>query len=679
MQSKRITLAALSAALLVAVAGCRHSSRPPTTTKSVVVGPATETPDGTFPEMTIAAGPFVGATESLKTYQYPAWFRDAKLGIWAHWGPQAVPMEGDWYARKMYQQDDGDYKDHLARFGHPSEPGHGYKDIIPLWKAEKWDPDALMKLYKQAGARYFVAQAVHHDNFDNWNSTWHKWNSVKMGPMRDVVGDWQKAAAKQGLRFGVSEHLAASFTWFQVSHGSDKTGPYAGKPYDGADPAYADLYHWPAAADDHGWTSNDPRWQAEWYARIKDLVDQYHPDLLYSDCGLPFSNDIGRNLIADLYNVSAARHGGTADAVYNCKQDSQGQWVQDVERGVMGGVNPYPWQTDTSIGDWFYNKHWKYRDAQWVVHSLVDIVSKNGNLLINVVQRPDGSLDPDAVKVVDDLGKWMAVNNEGIYGTRPWMVYGEGKRRAKGGAFNEDHTYTAEDIRFTTKGEHTLYAFAMGWPADGKLQVHSLAAFPGITGRIRDVHLLGHAGALKWTQTADALVIDLPSADAPPCDFAYGLKIDIDNLYGFKPSLAPSQAVVAKPDAAGNLDLKADTAELGGGQKLETQSGQLCIGYWDNPADGVVWTALISTPGTYKVTAEVAAANGASSLAVEVGKQQVHAAVPSTAAWDAFTTIELGTLTIGNAGQTEIVVKAADPKAWNAVNLRGIKLVLLAK
>jgi alpha-L-fucosidase len=691
MTATRVSWAATAAAVLglalysgartasgsagVAQAGAARAGAPEASASlaSQTVPPGSiETPDGVFPPITFAPGPFSPTEESLKTYQYPEWFRDAKLGIWAHWGPQSVPMEGDWYAKRMYQQGDKDYIDHLARYGHPSEPGHGYKDIIPLWKAEKWDPEGLMALYKKAGAKYFVAQAVHHDNFDNWNSKWHKWNSVKMGPMRDVVGDWQKAAVKEGLRFGVSEHLGASFTWFQASHGADKTGPFAGRPYDGADPAYADLYHWPAAADDKGWLSIDPRWQAEWYARIKDVVDQYHPDLLYSDSGLPFNN-VGRSLIAHLYNTAAAKNGGVADAVYNCKQDSQGQWVQDVERGGMAGVNPYPWQTDTSIGDWYYNKHWKYRDAQWVVHSLVDIVSKNGNLLINVVQRPDGTLDDEATKVVEDLAAWMHVNSEGIYGTRPWTVYGEGKKRSRGGAFNEDHSYTADDVRFTTKGDGTLYAYALGWPAGGKVAIRSLAAFPGAEGKISRVTLLGHSGELKWTRDGEAVTVQLP--DARPCDFAFGLKIEVDSLKGFKPELAAPQVATVKPDAAGAFELLATAGDLGGALAIEQIGGQPSVGFWSNPKDDIAWRVSFPAAGKYRVTAEVAAGAGDSDLAVVVGAQKVHAAVPASGGWDKFATVELGTLTIGKAGDQDLIVKPASAKSWKVVNLRNVKLV----
>jgi alpha-L-fucosidase len=474
----------------------------------------------------IAPGPFRPAMDSLTNYHCPEWFRDAKFGIWAHWGPQAVPMNGDWYARKLYEEGSADYKDHLARYGHPST--NGYKDIIPLWQAEKWDPDRLMALYRKAGARYFVSMGSHHDNFFLWNSKLHRWNAVNMGPHRDVVLEWAQAARKQGLRFGVSEHLGASFTWFQASHRSDTNGPLAGVPYDGADSQYWDLYHVPAEPGDTKWYSTNPRWQQTWFDAICELVDTYHPDLLYTDGGVPFGNQVGLSLIAHFYNADAAWRSSRTDAVYTCKQKSEGRWVEDLERGVMAGINPHPWQTDTSIGDWFYNRNWKFRPVTWTIHMLVDIVSKNGNLLLNVVQRPDGSLDPEAEQMLGELATWTAVQGEAIYGTRPWLIYGEGPVRAKGGHFKEDFKYTAEDIRFTTKGA-TLYAIALGWPADGRLVIKSLAKpVTGKANAIKRVELLGHQGKLKFKQTADGLMVTLP--ERPVSEYTCALRITGDNL-----------------------------------------------------------------------------------------------------------------------------------------------------
>ena len=233
---------------------------------------------------------------------------------------------------------------------------------------------------------------------------------------------------KYGLRFGVSEHLGASFTWFQSSHRADKTGPKAGVPYDGANSKYWDLYHFPADPGDTGWYSKNPKWQQQWYNEIKELVDNYHPDLLYSDGGVPFGNEVGLSMIAHLYNSNIQNRSRKASdplsrkgaellcdnrrkpslapqVIYNCKQKSEGRWVEDLERGIMPKIDPYPWQTDTSIGDWFYDRNWKFRPVSWVIHMLVDNVSKNGNLLLNIVQRPDGSLDPEVETMLEQLGR----------------------------------------------------------------------------------------------------------------------------------------------------------------------------------------------------------------------------------------------------------------------------------
>ncbi|KAG4080542.1 hypothetical protein HA402_014000 [Bradysia odoriphaga] len=462
-------------------------------------------------QLPVTSGPYQPTNASLKNYQYPEWFRDAKFGIWAHWGPQAVPRQGDWYARAMYEEGSDRYKYHVAHYGHPSK--FGYKDIIPLWKAEKWDPEQLMKLYKKAGAKYFVSMGSHHDNFFLWKSRIHKWNSVNMGPKKDVVGLWQQAAKKEGLYFGVSEHLGASYTWFQVSHSADKEGAQKGVPYDGQDPAYADLYHTKAAPDDRGWLTTNPDWIKEWYNDVKELVETYHPDLLYSDSGFPFG-DTGRSMLANFYNDNIAAHNGKATAVYNCKQPSGGLWVQDLERGVQDSISPFPWQTDTSIGDWYYRTGQHYKTSTDILQMLVDIVSKNGNLLINIVQTPEGDLEPDMLKTLEEIGNWMAVNGEGIYGSRPWTIYGEKPADAatvKAGNFNEEKVkYTAGDVRFTSKGQH-LYAYLLDTP-QGEIRIKSFGKNSTVSPRkIASVQLLGSKEKLQWKIEDDALVISRPS------------------------------------------------------------------------------------------------------------------------------------------------------------------------
>lgn len=462
-------------------------------------------------ELPIAAGPFKPSDPSFKQYQYPTWFRDAKFGIWAHWGPQAVPRQGDWYARNMYIEGSEQYKYHVAHYGHPSR--FGYKDIIPLWKAEKWDPEKLMALYKKAGAKYFVSMGTHHDNFFLWNSSLHRWNAVKMGPHKDVVGLWQAAAKKHGLKFGVSEHLGASYTWYQPAHKADTAGQYKGVPYDGNDSQYADLYHTKASPDDNGWLSKDRTWAQEWYKYIRELVDTYHPDLLYSDSQFPY-DDVGRAMLANFYNGNIAYNKGQMTAVYNCKQPSEGMWVQDLERGVQDSISPFPWQTDTSIGDWYYRTGQTYKSATDIIQMLVDIVSKNGNLLINIVQTPEGNIEPDILNTLDEIGKWTAANGEGIYGSRPWKIFGERPENTaavKAGNFNEDRIkYTANDIRFTSNGKK-LYAFLLDTPT-GAIRIKSLGKSSAVnTRKIMSVNLLGSTDKIQWQQEADALVIKKPA------------------------------------------------------------------------------------------------------------------------------------------------------------------------
>ncbi len=620
--------------------------------------------------MKIAEGPYKPEMESLKQYTCPDWFRDAKFGIWAHWGPQSVPMDGDWYARGMYEPGNGHYTYHTAHYGHPSE--FGYKDIIPLWKAEKWDPDRLMKLYKDAGAHYFVSMGTHHDNFFLWNSKLHRWNAVNMGPHRDVVGDWQKAAHKQGLKFGVSEHLGASFTWFQSSHRSDKGGPKAGIPYDGADPKYQDLYHFPAEAGDTGWYSNNPKWQKQWYSEIQELVDNYHPDLLYSDGGVVFGNEVGLSMIAHLYNSSAARNGGKAQVIYNCKQVSDGRWVEDLERGIMPRIDPHPWQTDTSIGDWFYNRNWKFRPVSWVVHTLVDNVSKNGNLLLNVVQRPDGTLGPEVEDMLHEMAKWRAVHGEAIFASRPWQIYGEGAVNAKGGSFKEDYTYSDKDIRFTTRGAN-LYALALGWPSDNQIVIRSLAKPAGQNiNHISNISLLGYTGKITWKQSAEALVVKLPSQKIS--DLTTGLKITGSNLTAV---LLPEVVQVVQPDPGGNITLSADTADLHGDQiKTEDHDGQSNIGFWDRAGEWVSWKVKAARAGTYTVTASIASVFNNSEFRVDVAGKEIVYHADNTGAWDKFNTVTLGTVEVKQQGDIVISVHPGEAANWKAINMRSIVLTL---
>ncbi len=521
---------------------------------------------------TIAPGPFQPTWDSLaQNYRTPDWFRDAKFGIWAHWSAQCVPEQGDWYAREMYLEGSAKYKYHVEHYGHPSK--FGFMELDHLWTAEKWEPEKMMDLYVKAGAKYFVALANHHDNFDAYDSKYHAWNSVNVGPKRDIVGTWAKLARERGLKFGVTNHASHAWHWFQPAYDHDREGPLAGVPYDAATLTKADgagkwwdgldpqdLYggglrlpvpasvttvkdaaDWHKKVDGNWWEKIPPldnRYADNWFFRAQDLVDKYQPDLFYfDDEEIPFEKT-GLEFVAHYYNANAAAHGGKLEAVMNTKHLTPAHktaGVEDIERGVATGILPQPWQTDTCIGGWHYDRklfeQHKYKTVAQVVRMLTDIVSKNGNLLLNVPVRGDGSLDEDEIAFLQGLAKWMDVNSEAIYGTRPWLTYGEGPstvEKAEGGQFGgardvRSKPYTAEDIRFTTKAG-ALYAVIMELPAAGQpVVVKSLATTATLAkGKVTGVTLLGHAGPLEWSQDASGLIVKLPAA---PREHAVTLKI----------------------------------------------------------------------------------------------------------------------------------------------------------
>jgi alpha-L-fucosidase len=466
----------------------------------------------------IQKGPFVGTRESLAAYNVPGWFRDAKFGIWAHWGPQSAAEYGDWYARNIYIQGNRQYEHHVKTYGHPSK--FGFKDIIQTWKADKFDADYLLSIYKRAGAKYFMSMGVHHDNFDLWDSKHTRWNSVRLGPRKDIVSLFRKAAIRHGLRFGVSEHLAMSYKWFSVSHGSDKQGPLAGVPYDGADPRYADLYHdIKEVYVNLEWNLNNTSeaFKRHWYLRIRDLVDKYQPDILFTDGEIPFG-EFGLNQTANLYNLSAHRHGGRVEAVQLSKRREDcavGTCVMDVERGVIDNIHPAPWQSHTCVGNWHYQKGITYKTPKVVIDMLVDVVSRNGNLLLNFPLPNSGMLDAEELKILDAIKEWTATNGEAIFGTRPWKIYGVGPSTtpvSSDAKFNESkrRELTAEDLRFTRKGQ-TLYAFFMGRPVSGEVMVAPLARnSTHAAGEIRSVELLGYDGRLQWSRDETGLKVRLP-------------------------------------------------------------------------------------------------------------------------------------------------------------------------
>ena len=647
-----------------------------------------------------AAGPFQPSWDSLSKYQCPEWFRDAKFGIWAHWDPQCVPeVDGFWYARSMYYQGNSDYDFQCQHYGHPSKVG--FKDVCHLWHAENWDPERLMALYKAAGAKYFMALAQHHDNFDCYDSAHQPWNSVALGPKKDLVGTWAKVARAHGMRFGVSSHGSRAWNWYEPSQGADSTGPLAGVPYDGKltkadgkgqwweglDPQ--DLYaqnHAPMGGDFDHWTTSTPQnlpsraYLDKFYNRIVDLVDKYHPDLLYFDDQiLPLYQvdpSVGLRIAAHHYNLSARLHGGKQQAVLNGKalNDQQQQcMVQDYERGQSDVIRPHPWQTDTCIGNWHYQRsvyeQHGYKTPDQVIKTLVDIVSKNGNLMLNIPVRGDGTIDPDEVAFLEGMAAWMKVNEEAVFSTRPWTVYGEGPVKVAGGAYIEAvHPYTAADFRFTTKGD-VLYATALGWPDDGKLTVRTLAeTAPGIVGSVKTVSLLGH-GPVPFARTADGLVVTLPAQK--PCKHAYALRITGLDLAASRPVMPPPLPVHA--DAQGVYTLLPGTATLHG--KVQAQGSEVPnIGYWGDPKDSVTWAVHFGAPGAYAVAAKVAAGLGETAFVVDAGSgASAPLAAPKASGWDVYDTV-LGAVRVASAGDHEVTVRPADPATWKAMDLAAVTL-----
>jgi alpha-L-fucosidase len=492
----------------------------------------------------IADGPFKPSWDSLKAgYTPPDWFRDAKFGLWAHWSAQCVP-----------EQDDH----HLKTYGHPADTG--FMEIDNLWKAENWNPDDLLDLYKSAGAKYFVALANHHDNFDNFDSKFHGWNATRVGPMKDLIGIWAKAARARGLKFGVSNHSAHAWHWFQTAYGYDPEGARAGERYDawrltkydgkgkwwdGLDPQElyagavmpmpdgittindADAWH---DSHDRVWDEHpplaNPAFVRQWYLRAKDLIDSYQPDLVYFDnADLPLGQ-AGLDITAHYYNSSIKRN-GRLDVVVNAKglpADRRAAITEDVERGFRADIEPHPWQTDTCIGDWHYNRQRyldrSYMKAEAVIHRLCDVVSKNGNLLLSIPVRGDGTIDSEERAIVEGIGTWTRRFGDAIYGTRPWTVAGEGPTQVASGQFGEgkQKPFTAADIRFTTKGGD-LYAITLG-RAGGTIDITSL---PHGGAHVQRVEVVGAAAPLSFHQDAAGLHISLPEGASH--DYGIALKI----------------------------------------------------------------------------------------------------------------------------------------------------------
>ncbi|HUA81565.1 MAG TPA: alpha-L-fucosidase [Dyella sp.] len=466
-------------------------------------------------------GPFRDDWVSLQNYRSPAWYDDAKFGIFIHWGVYSVPAFGsEWYPRLMYQRGTPEFAHHVATYGPPSK--FGYKDFIPAFKAEHFDPQAWAELFREAGARYVVPVAEHHDGFAMYDSKLSDWTAVKMGPHRDVIGELEKAVRAEGMHFGVSSHRAEHDWFFDGGRNIDS---------DVNDPRYAGLYG-PAEAhlskDDQNladdWTYVSQAWLDDWLARTAELIDSYHPDLIYFDwwIGHPTFRNTLPKLLAYYYNEGARRGGVVVN--YKLGEFAEGAGTLDIERGQLTGIHPTHWQTDTSIShaSWGYIEHDTYKSPKEIIHLLVDVVSKNGNLMLNIGPRADGTIPDGARDVLLAIGGWLKTNGDAIYGTKPWRVFGEGPTEVVGGTFQDTKTkpYTAEDFRFTTK-PGVLYAIEMGWPPGGRVVIHSIKP----SDHVRAVTLLADGQRIVWQLQSDGLHLALPAK--PAGDYAYVYRIEL--------------------------------------------------------------------------------------------------------------------------------------------------------
>ena len=510
----------------------------------------------------VTPGPYEPTWESIEQNYpgTPAWLREAKFGIWVHFGPQSAGESGDWYARRLYIPGTYAYNNHLSKYGHPSDVG--YKEVLKDWNPEKLNPEELVEIYREAGARFLIIQGVHHDQFDNWDSKYQPWNSSNLGPKRDLLGEWEQAARNVGIRFGVTFHHEYSWWWWQTAFQSDTTGDNAGVPYDGnltladgqgkwwegMDPRLLyginlREYNGVASAANSAWSPPSAgifqnhldfvEWYAKWWAlRMMDVVDKYQPDFIYTDgtdqqpfsgygTGTGYKCDAMQHVIADFYNKTLARRG--VDDVFSIvkfRHKTNGT-VNTQEGSIPGGIKTdQDWIAETPVGDWFYGPNFTY-SSDAVIRYLLEEVSRDGNIGLCVSLMPDGSLDSGSSNMLREIGQWMRINGEGIYGSHAWAMLGEGASGVlnvlpggKLGWNQANHQFYATDFRFTVGKDGSLYAYCMTVPSVGtQLSITSLGTSSNLLAEpINSVSLLGYEGAIAWSQDADALRITCPDS-----------------------------------------------------------------------------------------------------------------------------------------------------------------------
>lgn len=489
-------------------------------------------------EKVIADGPYKPNAESLQKIGIPEWYADAKLGIFIHWGGYCVPAFGsEWYPRKMYDPKTKEHKHHIEQYGPLSE--FGYKDFLPMLKAENFDPKEWAQLFKDSGAKYVMPVAEHHDGYSLYDNPFTRWDSTELGPMRDIIAELKPALKEQNLKFCVSSHRAFNWAYFFRMKGADNTNPEFFDLYSGDEEYLYDTTKENVfsgqGAHRHTWTSSQA-FRDDWLARTADLVDRYEPDVIWFDFGIgrdkngtTESNDhyaLNQKFAAYFYN-QAAKRGMEKEVAINYKWNAyqDGEAMLDIERGKLAGIRPQVWQTDTSVSynSWGYVTNHKYKPVNVIVDDLVDIISKNGVLLLNIGPKADGTIPEKEKDILLTLGSWLKAHGEGIYGSRPWKTFGEGKTTNAEGAHQEHKQkgYNTEDIRFTTK-DGKLYAWLMEYPGT-KTTIKSLAKGNKHESRpIKSVSLIG-GKTLTFKQTEAGLEVELPKK--APAEFVNGLKI----------------------------------------------------------------------------------------------------------------------------------------------------------
>lgn len=524
-------------------------------------------------DLPIASGPYEPTWNSIEANYpgTPAWLRDSKFGIWVHFGPQAAGESGDWYARKLYVEGTSAYENHLKKYGHPSEVG--YKEVLRDWNPAKFSPKALVDIYKDAGARFLIIQGVHHDQFDMWDSKYQAWNSTRLGPKRDFLGEWEKASREAGIRFGITFHHEYSWWWWQTAFQSDTQGDKSGVPYDGnltledgkgkwwegLDPRYLygiNLREYESVAEAANTLWSPPKrgifsdhlefakWYAKWWAlRMMDAVDKYRPDFIYTDgtdqqpfsgsgTGTGYKCDAMQRVIADFYNRTLTDRGEVdVFSIVKFRKTTNGT-VNTCETGIPEGIkNDQAWIAETPVGDWFYGPNFVY-SSDAVIRYLLEIVARDGSFGLSIPLRPDGSMDEACHEMLHEVGEWMRVNGDGIYGSSAWKVLGEGKdgklNTLPGGRIGQwqaDHVFYNTDFRFTVGKDGTLYAWCMTVPKAGdKLTIVSLGTNKGLFDKkIRSVELMGTEQSVDWKQNADGLEIVYP--DSVDLKAAVGFRI----------------------------------------------------------------------------------------------------------------------------------------------------------